>query len=76
MTQPSRRRETVQAHTPRLLRGEMDSFVRGKFDDWTLRPAERDIAMNIPKGLGVAQNRDRRGDRQGAIPEPPRERIA
>ena len=66
----------MQADTLIFLSGEMDNFVRGTFDDWTLSPAERDIAMSILKGLGVAQNRDRRGDRQGAIPEPPRERIA
>ena len=57
----------MQANTPRFLRGEMDNFVRGKFDDWTLRPAERDIAMYILKGLSVADIATARATAEGTV---------
>lgn len=56
-----------QSQSLSFLRGEMDRFVRGKFDEWNLSPAERDIAMYILKGLSVADIATARATAEGTV---------
>ncbi|WP_238373410.1 helix-turn-helix transcriptional regulator [Heliomarina baculiformis] len=63
----------LQARNARLseslsfLREEMDGFVHGKFDEWTLTPAERDIAMYMLKGLSIAEIASARSTAEGTV---------
>lgn len=56
-----------QSQSLRFLRGEMDSFVGRKFDEWQLTPAERDIAMYMLKGLSVADIAAARSTAEGTV---------
>ena len=60
-------RNARQSESLRFLRGEMDSFVQGKFDEWTLTPAERDIAMYMLKGLSIAEIASARSTAEGTV---------
>ena len=51
----------------RLLRGEMDHFVRNKFTHWGLSPAERDIATYMLKGLSISEIATARATAEGTI---------
>lgn len=50
-----RDRQASDAQTIRMLRGAFDQVLAGRFDDWGLTPAERDVTVLILKGLGVAE---------------------
>ena len=56
-----------QSQSLMFLRGEMENFVRGKFDEWTLSPAERDIVMYMLKGLSIADIAKARSTAEGTI---------
>jgi DNA-binding NarL/FixJ family response regulator len=60
-------RNVKQSESLRLLRGEMDSFVRGKFDEWNLTSAERDIAMYMLKGMSIAEIASARSTAEGTV---------
>ncbi len=60
-------RNTQQSQSLSFLRGEMDSFVQGKFDEWSLTSAERDIAMYMLKGLSIAEIAAARSTAEGTI---------
>ena len=60
-------RNTQQSETLRFLRGEMDSYVHGKFDEWSLTSAERDIAMYMLKGLSIAEIAAARSTAEGTV---------
>lgn len=51
----------------KFLRGEMDAFVRAKFDSWNLSPAERDIAMYMLKGLSISEIAIARSTAEGTV---------
>ena len=57
----------AQIESLRLLRGEMDHFVRNKFTHWGLSPAERDIAMYMLKGLSISEIATARATAEGTI---------
>ena len=57
----------AQTESLRLLRGEMDHFVRNKFTHWGLSPAERDIAMYMLKGLSISEIATARATAEGTI---------
>ncbi|SRR6056297_126686 len=50
-----------------FLRGEMESFARSKFDEWSLSSAERDIAMFMLKGLSIADISAARSTAEGTV---------
>jgi len=60
-------RNTKQSESLSFLRGEMDSFVHGKFDEWSLTSAERDIAMYMLKGLSIAEIAAARSTAEGTV---------
>ncbi|QFT81958.1 Bacterial regulatory protein, LuxR family [Roseovarius sp. THAF27] len=60
-------RNTKQSESLSFLRGEMDSFVHGKFDEWNLTSAERDIAMYMLKGLSIAEIAAARSTAEGTV---------
>jgi DNA-binding NarL/FixJ family response regulator len=60
-------RNTEQSQSLSFLRGEMESFVRRKFDDWSLTSAERDIAMYMLKGLSIAEIAAARSTAEGTV---------
>lgn len=60
-------RNTQQSESLRFLRGEMDSYVHGKFDEWSLTSAERDIAMYMLKGLSIAEIAAARSTAEGTV---------
>lgn len=60
-------RNTRQSESLSFLRGEMDSFVQGKFDEWSLTSAERDIAMYMLKGLSIAEIAAARSTAEGTV---------
>lgn len=60
-------RNTRQSESLSFLRGEMDSFVHGKFDEWSLTSAERDIAMYMLKGLSIAEIAAARSTAEGTV---------
>ena len=60
-------RNTEQSQSLEFLRGEMDSFARGKFDEWNLTAAERDIAMYMLKGLSIAEIAAARSTAEGTV---------
>ena len=60
-------KNSQQSQSLKFLRGEMDSFVRAKFDEWNLSPAERDIAMYILKGLSIADIATARSTAEGTV---------
>jgi DNA-binding CsgD family transcriptional regulator len=60
-------RNTQQSQSLIFLRGEMDIFARGKFGDWGLTPAERDIAMYMLKGLSIAEIASARSTAEGTV---------
>ena len=60
-------RNIAQTESLRLLRGEMDHFVRNKFTHWGLSPAERDIAMYMLKGLSISEIATARATAEGTI---------
>ena len=45
----------------------MDSYVNGKFDEWNLTSAERDIAMYMLKGLSIAEIAAARSTAEGTV---------
>lgn len=58
---------TKQSESLRFLRGEMDSFVHAKFDEWGLTSAERDIAMYMLKGLSITEIAAARSTAEGTV---------
>ena len=60
-------RNTQQSESLSFLRGEMDSYVHGKFDEWSLTSAERDIAMYMLKGLSIAEIAAARSTAEGTV---------
>jgi DNA-binding CsgD family transcriptional regulator len=60
-------RNTQQSESLRFLRGEMGSYVHGKFHDWSLTSAERDIAMYMLKGLSIAEIAAARSTAEGTV---------
>jgi len=60
-------RNTQQSESLNFLRGEMDIFAQGKFDDWGLTSAERDIAMYMLKGLSIAEIASARSTAEGTV---------
>jgi DNA-binding NarL/FixJ family response regulator len=60
-------RNARQSESLSFLRGEMDSFVHGKFDEWSLTSAERDIAMYMLKGLSIAEIAAARSTAEGTV---------
>lgn len=60
-------RNTEQSESLNFLRGEMDSFARGKFDEWSLSSAERDIAMYMLKGLSISEIAQARSTAEGTV---------
>lgn len=60
-------RNTQQSESLRFLRGEMDRYVHGKFDEWSLTSAERDIAMYMLKGLSIAEIAAARSTAEGTV---------
>jgi len=60
-------RNTQQSESLRFLRGEMDSYVHCKFDEWNLTSAERDIAMYMLKGLSIAEIAAARSTAEGTV---------
>jgi DNA-binding CsgD family transcriptional regulator len=60
-------RNARQSESLSFLRGEMDSFVHGKFDEWHLSAAERDIAMYMLKGLSIADIAAARSTAEGTV---------
>ena len=56
-----------QSQSLMFLRGEMDAFVRGKFREWNLSPAESDIVMYMLKGLSIADIAKARSTAEGTI---------
>ena len=60
-------RNTQQSESLSFLRGEMDSYMHGKFDEWSLTSAERDIAMYMLKGLSIAEIAAARSTAEGTV---------
>jgi len=60
-------RNRQQSESLSFLRGEMDSFVRGKFEEWNLTSAERDVAMYMLKGLSIADIAAARSTAEGTV---------
>ena len=60
-------RNTRQQESLRFLRGEMESFMHGKFDAWSLTSAERDIATYMLKGLSIAEIAAARSTAEGTV---------
>jgi DNA-binding NarL/FixJ family response regulator len=60
-------RTTRQSESLSFLRGEMESFAHGKFDEWSLSSAERDIAMYMLKGLSIAEIAEARSTAEGTV---------
>jgi DNA-binding CsgD family transcriptional regulator len=56
-----------QSQSLMFLRGEMDTFVRGKFQEWNLSPAESDIVMFMLKGLSIADIAKARSTAEGTV---------
>ncbi|WP_243613360.1 helix-turn-helix transcriptional regulator [Shimia aestuarii] len=56
-----------KAESLKFLRGEMDAFVREKFEGWALSPAERDIAMYMLKGLSISEIAVARSTAEGTV---------
>ena len=47
--------------------GRFKAMVGGRFDEWNLTPAERDVAWFTIKGLSIAEIADLRGTSDGTI---------
>ncbi len=60
-------RNTEQAQSLEFLRGEFAGFTQGKFDEWSLTSAERDIAMYMLKGLSTAEIAAARSTAEGTV---------
>lgn len=60
--QAARSRETIQ-----MLRGHFDEVLNGKFEEWGLTAAERDVTLLIIRGLSVADIAAARNTAQGTI---------
>ncbi|MDV4146124.1 helix-turn-helix transcriptional regulator [Shimia sp. FJ5] len=56
-----------KAESLKFLRGEMDAYVREKFEGWALSPAERDIAMFMLKGLSISEIAVARSTAEGTV---------
>ncbi|MFB9150487.1 helix-turn-helix transcriptional regulator [Roseovarius ramblicola] len=57
-----RTRETIH-----MMRGNFDEVLRGKFEEWGLTAAERDVTLLIIKGLSVADLAAARNTAPGTI---------
>lgn len=57
-----RSRDTIH-----MLRGNFDQVLRGKFDEWGLTKAERDVTLLIIRGLSVADIASARNTAQGTV---------
>lgn len=53
--------------TVSLLRGELGSVLTRRFEEWRLTAAERDVAVMILKGAGIAEIAAARGTAQGTV---------
>lgn len=62
-----RAQNNEQAQSLKFLRGEMDSFTRRKFEEWSLSPAEREITMYMLKGLSIADIAQARSTAEGTV---------
>ena len=60
-------RNAKQSQSLSFLRGEMDSFINGRFDEWSLTSAERDIAMYMLKGLTISEIAAARSTAEGTV---------
>jgi DNA-binding CsgD family transcriptional regulator len=54
-------------HTVALLRGDLGGVLARRFEDWRLTAAERDVAVMILKGAGVAEIAAARGTAPGTV---------
>lgn len=61
-SEAERSRETIH-----MLRGNFDEVLRGKFEEWGLTTAERDVTLLIIRGLSVADIAAARNTAQGTI---------
>lgn len=62
-----RLRRTEDAQTIATLRGSFEKVLVGKFDEWKLTVAERDVTLLIIKGLSVAEIAEARQTAPGTV---------
>jgi DNA-binding NarL/FixJ family response regulator len=55
------------ARSMKIARGEMQNVIDGYFRDWSLTPAEADVAALTIKGCSINEIAEMRGSRDGTV---------
>lgn len=55
------------AHDLQSLRGDFDRILQVQFDDWSLTPAQRDVALLCLRGLRISEIAELRGTAEGTV---------